>query len=107
PDTLTAVPNANQIVLTWNDNSTSESGFRIDRATDSAFTQNLTTLNAPANNTPTASFTDSNITPNITYYYRVRATNAAGDSANSNFASAVVLAPPAAPSNLAVVGVSA
>ena len=35
-----------QINLTWSDNSSNETGFAIDRATDSGFTQNLVTTTA-------------------------------------------------------------
>src|SRR5205085_6854177 len=42
------------------------------------------------------------LNPNTRYYYRIRATNDAGDSAPSNVASAVTPVPPATPTNARV-----
>jgi beta-glucanase (GH16 family) len=79
-----------QVNLTWNDNATNETSFRIERATDSAFTQNVAIIGtAPANAT---SYADSGFAPSTTYYYRVRANGGGGDSANTNTASATTLA---------------
>jgi fibronectin type 3 domain-containing protein len=88
------------VTLSWNDNSNNESGFHIDRATSSDFTQNLQTFTAPANSTSMATFTDNNsVLPGTTYWYRVRATNSAGDSASSNVVSIAIPTAPATPSN--------
>ncbi len=92
-----------QVNLTWTNNATNQTGFHIDRATDSGFSQNLVTQTAGANAT---SFVDAGLTPGTTYYYRVRATNSAGDSANSNTASVTLPVPPAAPSNLQAVKIT-
>jgi fibronectin type 3 domain-containing protein len=97
PSGLTALVNGSQVNLSWTSNSTNQTGFKVERATDSGFTQNLTLLTTTAANV--TSYTDSAVTTGATYYYRVRATNANGDSPNSNSAS-VTLAPPAAPSGL-------
>jgi hypothetical protein len=97
PSTLTATAaTGTQINLTWTNNATNQTGFHIDRANDSAFTLNLVTQTAAASAT---TFSDSGLTPGTTYFYRVRAFNSTGDSANSNTASATTLTLPAAPTN--------
>jgi hypothetical protein len=65
--------------LTWTDNSNNETGFQIQRSTSINFT-NTTTFNVGANTTTLT----QNVPRPGTYYYRVRATNAAGNSAWSN-----------------------
>ncbi len=104
PTNLTATAaSGTQVNLTWTNNATNQTGFHIDRATDSAFTQNLVTQSVGASAT---SFVDGGLTAGATYYYRVRATNAAGDSANSNTANVTLPVPPAAPSNLQAVKIT-
>ena len=105
PSTLSATAiNSSQINLSWADNSANETGFAIDRATDAAFTQNVVTTTA-AQNATVASITGLN--PTTLYYFRVRATNGPNQSANSNPASAITLAPgPAAPSGLSATVIS-
>ncbi len=71
----------NRITLNWTDNSNNETSFTLQRATNAAFTQNLQTTNGIAANSTTFVQTVSRGTP--TYYYRLRAINAAG---NSNWA---------------------
>jgi fibronectin type 3 domain-containing protein len=94
-----AVQSGPQVQLTWADNSNNETGFKIDRATDSAFTVGLTTLTAPSNSTATAMFVDQTVTPGTTYFYRVRATNSAGDSDNAGPVTAAIPTAPATPSD--------
>jgi RHS repeat-associated protein len=69
-----------QIAVSWSDNSDSELGFKIERKTGvaGAWEQIATTT---ANVTV---YHDSGLLPNVTYLYRVRAFNAAGDSLYSN-----------------------
>ncbi|TMB99975.1 MAG: fibronectin type III domain-containing protein, partial [Chloroflexi bacterium] len=84
PGNLTAsAQGARSIRLTWTDNSSIESGFRIDRSTDGVnFTQlGLLTAN-------TTSYTNGGLTSGVTYFYRVRAYDGANFSAYSNVASA-------------------
>ncbi len=71
---------ANQVRLTWVDNSFNEAGFEIERKTGAggAYAQVGT---AGANLTTAV---DSGLTESTTYYYRVRAYNNAGDSGYSN-----------------------
>jgi len=98
PSNLSAtVASSSQINLSWTDNSSNETGFKIDRATNDTFTAGLTTVTIAANLT---TYTSTGLAGNTTYYYRVRASNAAGDSAISNTASAKTLSN--APTNLAL-----
>ena len=91
------------VSLNWQDNSNNESGFTIQRSTNVFFLGTLTTYSVGANVT---SFTDTAISVNTTYFYRVRATNNIGSSAFSNAAN--VRTPrsvlPAAPTDLQVTG---
>jgi len=82
--TATAVSDV-EIDLNWTDNATDETGFEIDRATNSTFTSDLTTFAVAAN---TTSYSDSGLLDETTYYYRIRAINGTGNSANAAFATA-------------------
>jgi formylglycine-generating enzyme required for sulfatase activity len=73
-----------QIHLSWTDNSSNETGFKIERSPDgsSGWTQVfLTSANA-------ASWDDAGLAAGTAYSYRVRASNAVGDSLFSNIATA-------------------
>jgi Multicopper oxidase len=68
--------NSRSVILTWNDNSTNETGFTIQRATNSSFTGNsVTSVTVAANLTATASYTWTGLSRNTVYYFRVRANN--------------------------------
>lgn len=86
PETATnlnaAAVSATQIDLNWTDNSSNESGFKIERSPD-GFAP-WTEIAALANNTTT--FSDSSLAPGTTYYYQVLSYNAAGNSGYSNIA---------------------
>jgi Fibronectin type III domain len=96
--TATAVSSAG-IELAWTDNADSETGFKIERGTDGV---NFTEIGTTAANT--AAYSDTGLSASTTYYYRVAATNSAGDSPYSNIANAATQAPaataPAAPTSL-------
>jgi hypothetical protein len=88
PSSLLASPaSSSQINLSWVDNSTNETGFKVERATSSAgpWTQIGTT------GTNVTSYASTGLSASTTYYYRVRATSTAGDSAYSNAAGATTL----------------
>src|SRR5439155_21764812 len=73
-----------QINLAWSDNSSTETGFKIERSPDGVtFTQIAT---AGSNVT---SYSDTGLSAGTRYYYRVRATNGTGDSAYSSVANAI------------------
>lgn len=78
-----AVPPA--IVLVWTNHGPVRAATRnlLQRATDPSFTTGLSTLTLAGSATGCH---DSTVVPNTTYYYRVRAENAAGRSAWSNLA---------------------
>jgi fibronectin type 3 domain-containing protein len=99
------VASASSVNLTWTTNSTNQTGFHLDRATDSAFTQNLITESIPA---AASSFTDTatGLSPGNTYYYRLRSYNGAGDSGNSNSVNVTIPLAPPKPTLQQVTGVS-
>lgn len=74
--------------VSWRDNSNNESGFRLQRASDAAFTIDLVNLSIRANSTK---YNDSRLTPGATYYYRIQSYNAAGYSGYSGTVSIVAL----------------
>ena len=93
-----------QINLSWTDNSSNETGFYIDRATNSGFTANLVTNSVGANVT---TYNSTGLTANTMYYYRVRAYNGGGSSTNTSTVSATTLpAIPTAPSALTATAAS-
>jgi FtsP/CotA-like multicopper oxidase with cupredoxin domain len=71
--------NQDRVTLTWIDNANNETGYQIQRSTSATFS-NPTTYNIAANSTRFS----QNASRSSDYYYRVRATNAAGSSEWSN-----------------------
>ena len=63
-----------RVVLSWQDNSSDETGFRVERNVESAGYLSLVTLLPDAE-----SHVDKPLTPLTTYCYRVVALRAAGD----------------------------
>ena len=70
----------NRIRLTWQDAADNETGFVIERAKDSD--DNFVTIDTVG--TDTTEYLDINLIAETTYFYRIRAVNAAGASAYSN-----------------------
>jgi hypothetical protein len=96
PSGLTATASApGQIAIAWTDNSSNETGFKIERRLGSGSWSQIATVGANV-----TTYTSTNLTAGATYSFRVRSYNATGNSAYSNTATATVLAPPAAPSGL-------
>lgn len=102
PSTAVATLNASQaslIDLSWTDNSTNETRFRIDRSTNGGVytTIGYTGLNANR-------YMDSGLAPGTSYTYRIYANNNLGDSTTyaSVTRATASLAAPAAPTNLTV-----
>jgi len=106
PTNLSAIPSStviNHVKLTWQDNSTNELAFVIERKTgDSASVAPFSAIDSVTANT--TSFTDSTVSETTTYTYRVYAFNADTVSDYSNVASVTTpLFTIAAPSNLEAV----
>jgi hypothetical protein len=64
--------NNRTVRLTWTDNSNNETGFTIQRATNAGFTTGLNTANVAANS---ITLTQTGLSRNTNYYYRIRANN--------------------------------
>jgi hypothetical protein len=77
PGSFVANPTSyNKIQLTWTDNSNTETGFEISRSTSANGT--FTPITTTASNVLT--YTDTALSPATTYYYRIRAISANGES---------------------------
>jgi peptidyl-Asp metalloendopeptidase len=84
PSSLTATPNGTKrIDLSWNDNSTGETGFRIERSTNNSKFSQVATVGAGV-----TAYSNTGLRRGKTYYYRVRANGSVVNSAYSNTASA-------------------
>ncbi len=87
-DNLTAAPTAlaasatspTQVDLSWVDNACNETGFKIERST----TTNTNFIEIATVGANVTTYTDNTVSPATTYFYRVRAYNANGDSDYSN-----------------------
>jgi fibronectin type 3 domain-containing protein len=90
PSNLSATAiSPSQINLSWTDNSSDETGFKIERKTGAGGTwSQVTTVGANV-----TSYPDTGLSSATTYYYRVRSYGPGGDSAYSNEASATTPAP--------------
>ena len=101
PSNLSASANGTTINLSWTDNSTNETNFLVQRSL-TAGSGFVTIATLPANS---VSYSNSGLAGSTTYYYRIKASNSAGNSPNSNIASATTapLTIPGAPTNLTAV----
>ncbi|WP_040497705.1 LamG-like jellyroll fold domain-containing protein, partial [Fulvivirga imtechensis] len=88
PTSLTATADQAGVHLSWTDNATNESGYKIERQLGSNAYEQLTTTIADV-----TSYSDNTTVSETTYTYRVSAYNAAGDSDYSN--TTTITTPPA------------
>ena len=81
PNPAAATPSSGQVVLTWTDNATEPAAttYTVERATNAGFTTGVVDATAPGGATATT-YTDTGLAAG-SYYYRVRAENAASFSA--------------------------
>jgi uncharacterized delta-60 repeat protein len=86
-----------QINLSWTDVSLNEDLFEIKQSTDGVIFLQIATV--PPN---TTAYSVSNLQPDTTYYFLVRASNDAGNSSYSNTASATTQPVPQASTTVAV-----
>jgi len=71
---------SSQINLSWTDNASNETGFKIERKTGLGGTYaQIATVGANV-----TTYNSTGLAASITYYYRVRSNNASGDSGYSN-----------------------
>src|SRR5262245_27682917 len=76
PSSLTATAlSSSQIRLTWTDNSYNEFGFKVERSTDGVNFTQIDTVSADGQ-----AYLNTALNSNTRYYYRVRASNFAGNS---------------------------
>lgn len=84
PGNLTATPvSSTQIQLNWTDYASNESQFQVERSPTGSSYASIGSVGANIK-----TLTDSGLAVGSTYWYRVRAVNAAGASGYSNVASA-------------------
>jgi hypothetical protein len=101
-----------QIDLTWQDNSSNEINMRVDRCLGTATFCDANPGNfteVVALGVDNTTWSDTGLSPETTYSYRVRASNTNGSSAPSNTAEATtqaVTSPPTAPSGLNAIAAS-
>ena len=100
PSSLSAsAASSSSVTVRWSDNSSDETGFKLERSGNGVDFSEVATLGAG-----TTSFNDGGLSARTTYYYRVRAYNSAGNSGYSNTGSVttpeVAPPPPAAPASV-------
>ncbi|MBL3658195.1 fibronectin type III domain-containing protein [Fulvivirga sediminis] len=91
---------SSSIKINWDDNSSNETGFELYRSTTSGSSYTLIGILSANNQANPVSYTDTNLKPNTTYYYQMRAVNNEGASGYTAETSAITIIdtePPSAP----------
>ncbi|HTN19990.1 MAG TPA: LamG-like jellyroll fold domain-containing protein [Pelobium sp.] len=86
--TSVETPPSSSVVLKWSDNSTNETSFAIERSAD-----NITFVEIAQVASNVKTYTDENLIPNKTYYYRIKAianTESSSYSATATVATAPI-----------------
>ncbi len=90
PSNLQAIADTFSVDLSWDDNSDNELGFKIERKDDSLSVPGTWTLIDSVGANETA-FTDTGLTPNTVYSYKVYAYNEAGNSISDSVQTVTVI----------------
>ncbi|MEI8340806.1 MAG: glycosyl hydrolase [Verrucomicrobiota bacterium] len=88
PTGLTAALGNAQVTLDWTDSTGSPASYNVRRSLSSGGPYTIIT------SASTSSWTDTNVTNGLTYYYVVSAVNGGGETVNSSEVTTKVLAPP-------------
>ena len=78
---------SSQISLSWTDNATDEETYQVEQSLDGVNFSIIAVLGADS-----TSYSDTGLSASTEYFYQVNASNAAGDSAYTNIASATTQA---------------
>ncbi len=99
PTGLAATAGDAQAILSWNA-ATDATGYNVKRSTTSGGPYTIVAAGIPS-----TTYTDTNLTNGVTYFYVVSAVNAAGESGDSSEVGATPsLQPPGAPTDLEAIG---
>src|SRR5690349_17518211 len=82
PNLSVQAVSSTSVSLKWSDNSTRETGYKIERSTDGSTFSQITVTGASA-----TSYTNTGLTSGKKYYFRVRGYNDGGNSVYTNVAS--------------------
>ncbi|MFM8445677.1 MAG: fibronectin type III domain-containing protein [Methylococcus sp.] len=103
PANLAAIPlSDSEIRLTWTDASNNEKGFKIERCQGANCTNFAQITTVGVNVT---GYTNTGLTLDTVYRYRIRAYNDFADSAYTDIVTAKTFGPPAVPSGLSVAAI--
>src|SRR5690606_7617687 len=79
-DLVATTVDSDEISLAWTDNSSNETGFRVERSLDGIGSWSTVATKSP----DVTVHTDTGLTPETQYFYRIVAFNLSGDASPSN-----------------------